>query len=235
MEKVSGRKCNKRVVETLERVGLFSGEKNPKDIIELYGCWIGDLPEIDLDGQLPNCSMCDLWENRYKVVCGAGNHIADVMFVGEAPGYHEDRRGIPFVGKSGKLLRNEWLPKLELTPSEVYITNVCKCAPKDEGGKIGKPTDEQIAVCLMWLEKEIEFVSPKIIVALGSYALKALSNENYISRMNGKTFEVVTSYLGERGDIIGYALYHPAAILWSGEKLSVNNELEVLKEMINEL
>jgi len=146
----------------------------------------------------------------------------------------EDRTGTPFIGRAGRLLRGKWIIALGLRPSEVWITNIVKCAPKSEsGGKIGKPSDNHIAICTLWLEKEIDIIKPRVIVALGSFSLQQLSMEKYITRMHGETFDIVTKYAGKREGITGYGLFHPAYILRNKE--DVSKELKGLKQILEEL
>ena len=132
------------------------------------------------------------------------------------------------------MLRDDWLPALGLDQDEVWITNTVKCAPKDNGGKIGKPTDKHTQTCAIWLEKEIEHIQPDIIVTLGSYALRALSKERSVMEKHGKEFEIVTPCLGKKG-VRGFALLHPAYFLWRGGaegRKIILKDLTALHEMI---
>lgn len=233
LEKIDKRKCNKRVVESLQKVGAFGIPGSVSDVLRLYGVWLGDLPKVDLDTDLPQCINCSLYEERYKVVVGTGNPVADVMFVGEAPGFAEDKRGIPFVGKAGRLLRSGWIPKLGLRPADVWITNVVKCLPKS-GAKLGKPDDEQIAVCSLWLEKEIEEVKPKMVVALGGFALRILSTERSVMSKHGEEFILKMPCTSRPVDAIGFSLFHPAYILRQ-RGFNIEPALKELKKIILEV
>ncbi len=232
---ISGKQCNKRVVESLHKAGAFNNGTKPRDILEYYGCWMGDLNSLNLKEGLPQCQMCELRDNRFKVVTGYGDPDAEIMFVGEAPGHQENIRGKPFVGSSGKELTNNWLPRIGLDREEVYITNVVKCIPQDGSGKTFKPSDDQILLCSIWLDKEIEEVNPKIIVALGSTALRALSKETSITRCHGKTFDVVTKCMGGKPGILGFGLWHPAYALRQRQKASkkeLDEALLALRDII---
>ena len=232
IEKVDKRKCNKKVIEVLEKSGALGKKPKIKNLLELYGFWVGELSKKDLNN-ISKCRDCDLYEDRYKVVPGIGNPIADIMFVGEAPGFSEDRSGKPFVGRAGKLLRGKWMEYLKIKPLDVYITNTVKCIPKSQNGKMGKPNDDQLAICSVWLEREIEEVDPKLIITLGSYALKQLSNERSVSRLHGKQIDLKMPCTGRPlNNTKGFALYHPAYFLYQKEKKEDLKDLEKLREVI---
>ena len=208
-EKVNSRVVNRRVHKNLDRAGAFGFVDNFSDYLDMYGnVLVGGLPDWDLDKKLPNCRECGLCEKRFQVVKGDGNPKADIMIVGEAPGKVEDRRGIPFVGQSGKMLRHEWLPAVGLDANDCYISNVVKCIPLDDQSKIRPPTDEEKAVCSIWLDLEIQRVKPKVIIALGGQALDALSSQSGITKMNGKSFEVQTIHNFHAG-VMGFCFVSP--------------------------
>ncbi|WP_408954384.1 uracil-DNA glycosylase family protein [Natroniella sp. ANB-PHB2] len=148
-----------------------------------------------------NCQRCGLRKNCKKVVFGAGNQQADLMFVGEGPGAAEDRQGIPFVGRAGQLL-NRILAAAEIDRDDVYISNIVKCRPPEN--RI--PTQVGIKSCLWILTQEIRFVGPKIIVPLGATAAKALLDpEAKITRIRGKWVKRKNYYF--------LPTFHPAALL----------------------
>ena len=157
---------------------------------------------------------------------------AQVMFVGEAPGYTEDERGKPFVGQAGRLLRRKWIPVLGVKASDVYLTNIVKCLPPMKDNRIGKPTEEEQNVCSVWLEKEITMVNPDVIVAIGGFALKMLSREVSIMKTHGETFEIITPH-NVHEDITGFALIHPAYVLRNPE-YDVEEALGNLKTILKE-
>jgi uracil-DNA glycosylase family 4 len=147
------------------------------------------------------CSRCEgLVKNRTRVVPGEGPEDADIMFVGEAPGWHEDQQGRPFVGPAGAFLE-QLLASINLKRRQVYIANVIKCRPPGNRD----PLPSEIHNCRGWLESQIELISPKIIVTLGRYSMALFFPGKSISRIHGTA--------QKRGDIIYYAMYHPAAAL----------------------
>lgn len=161
-----------------------------------------------------NCTRCMLRTSMVHTVClwGAGNPKAKMMLIGEAPGYNEDRSGVPFVGDAGKLL-DRVLEAIGIDRREIYITNVLKCRPKNNELP-GKALDVQecIDACWPYLEGEIQSVDPEVIVLLGSTPLVALTGLRLISRHEG--MEVPTIYDGAKT----FAAYHPAYVLRSPSK-----------------
>jgi len=134
------------------------------------------------------------------VVPGEGAEDADIMFIGEAPGWHEDQQGRPFVGPAGQFL-DQLLASIGLKRDQVYIANVIKCRP--QGNRDPLPTE--IQNCRSWLERQIEIIRPKIIVTLGRYSMAMFFSGKSISKIHGTA--------QKKGDIIYYAMYHPAAAL----------------------
>ena len=156
----------------------------------------------ELKNECEACRKCELCESRNNIVFGYGNPNADIMLIGEAPGENEDLSSMPFVGRSGKLL-DEFLNSVGLDRNEnVYIANTLKCRPPKN--RDPKPFEQDL--CIDWLKKQIEIVSPKIIVCVGRIAAQ---------KMIGKSFKVTVQH-GEFVDIDGIlytGTYHPAAIL----------------------
>lgn len=118
-----------------------------------------------LQEEVKACQRCALSQSRTQVVFGVGNPQADVMIVGEAPGFHEDRQGEPFVGRAGQLL-NKMLQAVGLEREQVFIGNVLKCRPPQNRD----PQPEEIKECTPYLERQVAHISPKLIVAVGRYA-----------------------------------------------------------------
>jgi DNA polymerase len=146
-------------------------------------------------------------------VFGSGSPDADLMFVGEAPGFHEDQQGIPFVGQAGKLL-DRLLAGIGLERSDVMIANVLKCRPPGNRD----PLPEEIAACEPHLFRQIELIQPKIVATLGNFATKLLSGKpTGITRVHGQDQEVTLG--GNR--VVLYPLYHPAAALYTPSMLKV--------------
>jgi uracil-DNA glycosylase family 4 len=149
-------------------------------------------------------------------VFGAGNPDADLMFVGEAPGFHEDQQGVPFVGQAGKLL-DRLLGGIGLQRSDIWIGNVLKCRPPQNRD----PLPEEIAACEPHLFRQIELIQPKLVATLGNFATKLLSGKPLgITRVHGHEQEVM---LGS-SKVLLYPLYHPAAALYTPSMLKVLEE-----------
>jgi len=154
----------------------------------------------ELNREIALCQQCEIAKYRNKVVPGEGAEDADIMFIGEAPGWHEDQQGRPFVGPAGKYL-DELLASIGLRREQVYIANVIKCRP--QGNR--DPLPVEIQNCRQWLERQIEIICPKMIVTLGRYSMAMFFPGKSISRIHGTT--------RKRGGVIYYAMYHPAAAL----------------------
>lgn len=153
-----------------------------------------------------SCTMCALSAGRTQVVYGVGDPHAELMFVGEGPGFYEDKQGEPFVGAAGKLL-NRMLTEVGIGRSDVYIANVVKCRPPGNRD----PLPEEIEACTPWLEEQIESIDPKVIATLGRFAgAFILDRPISITRIRGQRFE--------RGGRAVIPTLHPAAVLRGGEK-----------------
>ena len=162
------------------------------------------------------CTRCRLHEGRTQVVFGNGHPDADLMFVGEAPGFHEDQQGIPFVGQAGKLL-DRLLEGIGLTRADVYVANVLKCRPPGNRD----PMPDEIEQCEPYLFRQIELIRPKVVATLGNFATKLLSGKpTGITRVHG--IEQETTIGGSR--VLLYPIYHPAAALYTPAMLKVLEE-----------
>jgi len=159
------------------------------------------------------CTQCALSGGRTQVVFGSGSPDADLMFVGEAPGFHEDQQGVPFVGQAGKLL-DKLLGGIGLTRADVFVANVLKCRPPGNRD----PLPEEISACEPHLFRQIELIQPKLVATLGNFATKLLSGKPAgITRVHGYEQEVT---LGSRVVLL-YPIYHPAAALYTPSMLTV--------------
>ena len=159
------------------------------------------------------CTKCALAAGRTQVVFGTGDPNADLMFVGEAPGFHEDKQGVPFVGAAGKLLE-QLLAGIGLSREEVYIANVLKCRPPGNRD----PLPEEIQACESHLWRQIELIEPRVVATLGNFATKLLSGRpTGFTRVHGQEQEVT---LGGRRVLL-YPIYHPAAALYTPRMLEV--------------
>ena len=166
--------------------------------------------------QTSSCTKCALAAGRTQVVFGSGNPNADLMFVGEAPGFHEDQQGVPFVGQAGKLL-DRLLAGIGLTRPDVFVVNVLKCRPPGNRD----PLPDEIAACEPHLFRQIELIDPKLVATLGNFATKLLSGKPAgITRVHGHEQEVT---LGTR-TVSLYPIYHPAAALYTPSMLKVLEE-----------
>lgn len=175
----------------------------------------------DLEKSIIDCKKCKLYNNRTNIVFGDGNKEADVMFIGEGPGADEDMQGIPFVGKAGKLM-NMTFEGLDIDRSKVYIANIVKCRPPANRN----PEDDEAFACLDYLRNQVMLVKPKIIVLLGSVALKSILGKDYgITASRGKWVE--------RKSIMYMPTWHPAALLRDdNKKIEFWNDLKLVKSKL---
>jgi uracil-DNA glycosylase family 4 len=166
--------------------------------------------------QVAGCVRCALSEGRTQVVLGSGDPDADLMFVGEAPGYHEDRQGVPFVGQAGKLL-DRLLAGIGLDRDAVFVANVLKCRPPGNRD----PMPAEIRSCEPHLHRQISLVQPRVVCTLGNFATKLLSGRpDGISRVHGNPLPM---RLGGR-EVLLYPLLHPAAALYTRSMLATLEE-----------
>ena len=150
------------------------------------------------------CTRCSLAQTRTQVVYGAGAADADLMFIGEAPGFHEDKQGVPFVGAAGQLL-NRLLGEVGIDRDDVYISNTVLCRPP--GNRDPRPDETE--ACRPWLDERIDIVDPTVIVTLGNWATRYVLGPNVsISRVRGQRFP------WQRRTVI--PTFHPAAVLHGG-------------------
>jgi DNA polymerase len=166
----------------------------------------------------------DIAKNCTKAVPGEGNPDAEIMFIGEAPGFNEDREGRPFVGQAGKLLEKT-LQAIGLQRSDVYITNIVKFRPPDNRD----PFPDEIAACHIWLDRQIEIIKPKIIATLGRFSMAKFIPDVTISRVHGQSRFV--EFNGVK--YIVFPMYHPAAALRAGAVLEqFNQDFNKLKSIL---
>lgn len=175
----------------------------------------------ELEKSIENCNKCKLCTNRSNIVFGQGKKDADIMFIGEGPGADEDAQGIPFVGKAGKLM-NMAFEGLGINRDEVYIANIVKCRPPQNR----VPEQDEADSCLNYLRNQVILVKPKIIVLLGSTALKnILGKELSITSCRGKWIE--------KKGIYYMPTWHPAALLRDeNKKIEFWNDLKAVVEKI---
>ena len=166
--------------------------------------------------EVVGCTRCARHQTRSNVVPGAGDPAAEVMFVGEAPGYHEDRSGLPFVGQAGKLLER-LLGGLGWTRDDVFIANVLKCRPPGNRD----PLASEIASCEPHLFRQVQIIRPRMICTLGNFSTKLISGRpDSISRVHGCELPIT---VGGHETLL-YPLFHPAAALYTPSMLATLEE-----------
>jgi uracil-DNA glycosylase family 4 len=195
-------------------VGTASAQERRDALVALYR-------------EVRECQSCPLFETRTKVVFGAGNADADLMFVGEAPGAEEDRQGLPFVGRAGKLL-DQLLGEVGLARDDVFITNVLKNRPPGNRD----PQPEEIGACKPYLYRQIELIEPRVICTLGNFATKLLTRSNRgIMSCHGQP--QVHELGGHRVRL--FPLCHPAAALRTPSTLAaLREDFERLPALLEE-
>jgi DNA polymerase len=154
----------------------------------------------ELYQEIAVCQRCQLGRYRTKAVPGEGAEDSEILFIGEAPGWHEDQQGRPFVGPAGQYLE-QLLASIGLRREQVYIANVIKCRPLENRD----PLPGEILACRPWLEQQVELIRPKMIVTLGRYSMAMFFPGKSISKIHGTA--------QKRDNTIYYAMYHPAAAL----------------------
>ena len=169
----------------------------------------------ELYQQIALCHKCDIARLRTKVVPGEGAENAEIMFIGEAPGWHEDQQGRPFVGQAGQFLE-KLLASINLKRQQVFIANVIKCRPPDNRD----PLPTEIQNCRPWLDRQIELIKPKMIATLGRYSMARYFPGKSISKIHGTA--------QKHDNIIYFAMYHPAAALHQ-QSLRKDIEADMLK------
>jgi uracil-DNA glycosylase family 4 len=177
----------------------------------------------DLDEQIRVCQKCILGRGRTNAVPGEGPAEAQIMFIGEAPGFHEDRQGRPFVGAAGQYL-DELLDGIGLKRADVYITNVIKCRPPANRD----PAPIELEACRPYLDRQIELIRPQMVITLGRFSMARYFPGASISRIHGQPKRV--------GSMIYYPMFHPAAALHQPKWRSlVEEDFAKLPELLAKL
>src|SRR5580765_7383060 len=182
-------------------------------------------PELSrLHETIRSCKNCGLHATRTQAVPGVGPCPADILIVGEAPGFNEDRQGEPFVGAAGKLL-DTLLARISLSRADVYITNVLKCRPPMNRD----PMPNEVEACSPYLKEQMALVKPKVVLILGRHALERLMpGQGSISRIHGS--------LIRRGDLAYVPPYPPAAALHNGSLVAdLERDFDALKRYLDQL
>jgi uracil-DNA glycosylase family 4 len=185
----------------------------------------------DISERVKACKRCELCKTRTNPVVGVGSLSARILFVGEAPGYYEDVKGEPFVGRAGKVL-DELLAAIGLKREEVYIANVLKCRPPGNRN----PLIEEIRACTPYLDAQLALIQPEIIATLGNFSLAYIfdkfglhAKKDKISKIHGKVFTVSTI----TGVIKIVPLYHPAVATYNPNMMATL--LDDFKVLANQL
>ena len=184
----------------------------------------GNMNTLDiLEKKVLGCTDCPLAETRTIAVPGEGSIASGAMFVGEAPGFHEDQQGRPFVGPAGKFL-DQLLNLAGLNREDVYITNVVKCRPPSNRD----PFPSEIQACQKYLDRQIELLQPRVIISLGRHSLSHFLPKELISKCHGQP--------RERNGLTVYPMYHPAAALHQQALRSViETDMKRLPEILSEV
>jgi uracil-DNA glycosylase len=162
---------------------------------------LSDVDLTEVHRRVEVCTLCDLWRTRTRAVPGSGDPEAKLMFVGEAPGYHEDRQGLPFVGAAGRLL-DDLLGRIGMDRADVFITNIIKCRPPANRD----PQPPEIESCHPYLDRQVALINPTVIATLGRFSMAHFLGPSVaISRIHGQPYRI--------GGRIVYPLFHPAAAL----------------------
>jgi DNA polymerase len=171
----------------------------------------------ELEKMVSGCNLCGLQESRTRTVFGAGNRDADWLVIGEAPGADEDRQGEPFVGRAGQLL-TEMLFAVGLKRDDVYICNILKCRPPGNRN----PSTQEVSYCNAYLQRQIELIAPRLILAVGGVAANSLLDmDEKVGQLRGKVHDYGTQ------KIPLVVTYHPAYLLRSPlEKRKVWKDLQ---------
>lgn len=200
---------NDLIIQMLREEMLWSGRflMFPREVQAMPEAVSKEKALEAIRARLEKCNCCSLCKTAKNIVFGEGNHDADIMFIGEAPGAVEDQTGRPFVGPAGKLLTDIIEKGMGLTRQDVYIANITKCRPPGNRD----PLPEEIRECIGFLDEQIKVIEPKVIIALGKIAAQTLLNtETSISALRGNFYD----YQG----IKVMPTYHPSYLLHNPAK-----------------
>lgn len=176
----------------------------------------------ELYQQIAACYKCDIAKLRTHTVPGEGPENAEILFIGEAPGWHEDQQGRPFVGQAGQFL-DRLLASINLKREQVYIANVIKCRPTDNRD----PLPTEIQNCRHWLDAQIALIKPKMIVTLGRYSMGRYFPGKNISKIHGTAVK--------QDNVIYFAMYHPAAALHQQSlKQAIETDMQKIPKLLAE-
>ena len=181
---------------------------------------LAEVTMAQIASEVSVCTRCMLHHSRKLAVPGEGPVDAEIMFIGEGPGFHENEQGRPFVGAAGSYLE-ELLGKINLKRTDVFITNVVKCRPPNNRD----PLPDELAACSDYLERQIQVINPKVIVTLGRYSMARFLPNAKISDVHGQAYKI-------KGRLV-VPMFHPAAALHQPSlKISVERDFARLPELI---
>lgn len=185
---------------------------------------------LELQQVYHTCRRCpSLCHSRSQVVFGSGNHRAEILFVGEAPGFEEDKQGIPFCGASGKVLQ-ELLASINLTRDDVFITNTILCRPENNRN----PAKEEVENCRERLDQLIQIMQPKVIVTIGNFATERILGKKGITQLRGKVFPLTIN----SQEVQVVPVVHPANLLYNGRNPTIfqqmKDDFKVIRAVIEE-
>lgn len=186
----------------------------------------------DLSKTIHSCRKCELGSTRTHAVVGSGSLNAEVMFIGEAPGFHEDQQGTPFVGRAGNIL-SRLLDHIGLKRDDIYIANILKCRPPENRN----PLKEEVEKCTPYLDAQIEIIQPNVLVPLGNFSYRYLFSTynlpiNKISQDHGKVF-IKNTFIG---DLKVIPMYHPAVATYNPNKINeLMDDFDILKQNLGQV
>jgi len=176
---------------------------------------------------IKDCHKCPLYQTAHNPVPGDGNPNADIVFIGEAPGAHEDEQGLPFVGNSGKLL-DKLLNTINIPRRDVFICNILKHRPPENRD----PTPDEIKACVPYLKAQLKIIKPKIVITLGRFALNYFLPDELISRVRGKIRQIKWQGI----DLTLVPVYHPSAGLRNGAMLkSLQDDFQAIGKFLKNI
>lgn len=176
----------------------------------------------DLSEQVSACPKCELSKTRNLAVPGEGNANADIVMIGEGPGFNEDQQGRPFIGQAGKFL-DELLASIGLDRNDVYICNVIKCRPPSNRD----PKPDELSACAPWLDQQLAIIKPKVIVTLGRFSMQRYFPGQTIGRIHGQAKEV--------DGVVIVPMYHPAAALHQANlRSTIEQDFQKLPDLVKE-
>ena len=177
----------------------------------------------DLADQIRKCALCPLSRSRTRAVPGEGPETAGVLFIGEAPGFHEDKSGRPFVGAAGRFL-DELLASIDMQRKDVYIANVIKCRPPGNRA----PTPTEIEACRPYLDRQIELIQPRMVITLGRFSMARYFPGAKISVIHGQPRKI--------NGVLYYPMFHPAAALHQPSlRRTVEEDMKKIPLLLSEI